>query len=123
MKCFSTLVLIFVTFQINAKVNCEKKVQLTYKGKNLFLCHNAEKDTYSSTDGIDLGTSFFTRKVDLTYYKNQSPGFSLCYQLGGDAFFGQIAGLTKKIPMCRKKDFFADQESLLLYYRDNILVK
>ena len=123
MKLCTMLVLIFITSQISAQTKCEKKVHLAYKGKKVELCHNEVKDTYLSEENLDLSGSFFNRDIKLALYKNQSPGFSLCYQLGGEAFFGPIHGLDKKIPMCRKKNHFADQESLLLHYRDIVSVK
>jgi hypothetical protein len=121
-KCLS-LLLVFITFQISAQTNCENKVQLSFKGKKISLCHNKETETYSSEGYVDIASNFFIKDFKLTYYKNQGPGFSICYQLGGEAFFGSIEGLNKKIPLCRKKGFIVDQESLLVHYRDNVLVR
>ena len=123
MKLCMILALVITTSQISAQTKCEKKAILTYKGKKVELCHDVERDSYLSEENLNLYSSFFTKKIKLAFYKNQSPGFSLCYQLGGDAFFGTILGLDKKIPMCQLKSHFTDQESLLVYYRDNVSVR
>lgn len=90
---------------------------MVHQGKTVELCHDQKKDLYLSKDCSSLEKCFFEKKVTLQFYPNQSPGFSLCYQLGGDAFFVTISGVKDKIPMCQKKGHFADQESLLLHYK------
>jgi hypothetical protein len=95
-----------------------KTAELLYEGRTHVLDLDEKKESYISKGCEDLKKCFFQTPVKLTIYQNQSPGFSLCYQLKGDAFFGEIKGLKEKIPMCQKDGKFADQESLLLYYRD-----
>lgn len=97
---------------------CVKAV-LEHKGKQIELCHDKEKDLYLSKSCKNIADCFFEKKIDLKFYANQSPGFSLCYQLGGDAFFGVVRGVKDKIPFCFKNGHYADQESLLLHYRSS----
>jgi len=95
---------------------CDKAI-LEHQGKNIELCHDKAKDLYLSKSCSSLKTCFFEKKITLQFNPNQSPGFSLCYQLGGDAFFGVVRGVKDKVPFCFKKGHYADQESLLLQYR------
>jgi hypothetical protein len=123
MKNYLLLVSIFATFQIKAEDLCAQSAKLTLKGEIIPLCHSLKENLYFSKGCQDLGACFFQEKdFKLVHYQNQSPGFSLCYQIGGEAFFGDVIGTKKRIPFCKKKGQYANQEALLLYYRD-VLVK
>jgi hypothetical protein len=120
LKNFLVPVIILLTFQTSVEAKCEKKVTLSYKGKDIELCYDKKLDTYKSLNCSDLKKCFFKKEIKLQHYQNQSPGFSLCFQLNGDAFFGDIKGVNKRIPMCKKDEFFANHEALLLeYYRSD----
>lgn len=116
MNNYFKLALTFVIFQTNLSWACSP-AKLVYQGKNIEVCHDQKNDLYLSKNCKDLAQCFFEKKITLQFYPNQSPGFSLCYQLGGEAFFGQIQGQKETVPMCKKNEYFADQESLLLHYR------
>lgn len=116
MKIYLKLALIFVIFQTSHAWSCTP-ARLVHQGKSVLLCHDKKNDLYLSKNCKAVGECFFEKKIQMQFYPNQSPGFSLCYQLGGDAFFGEIEGLKEKVPMCQKNGFYADQESLLLHNR------
>lgn len=94
---------------------------LTHEGKSVELKLDKERHTYLSSNCEDVGKCFFDKAVTLKTYPNQSPGFSLCYQLGGRPFFGTIQGEKDKEPICKKGDFFANHEAILYHYRDLVL--
>ena len=118
MKIYLKLVLIFAISQSSLAWACEK-TSLSYQGKTVELCFTKKTESYLSKNCDSVAKCFFKKKLKLQFYPNQSPGFSLCYQLGGDAFFGEVKGVEDKVPFCKMGDYFADQESLLLHYRSS----
>lgn len=114
------MTLIIFLSQISLGLACETNRELSHnKGKHS-LCYDQKKNSYLSKSCKDLGICFFEKKITLETYEDQSPGFSLCYQLGGEPFFGEITGSKSKIPMCLLNNQYADQESLLGYYASKI---
>lgn len=96
--------------------DCQEKKELLYEEKSITLCYEKKKELYLSERCKDIKKSFLTKDINFKIYPNQSPGFSLCYQLGGEAFFGSIKGHETKIPMCKSGEHFIDQENLLGIY-------
>ena len=117
MQIFLAAVLVFVTFVTNAHA-CDTPAFLIYKNQKIKVCQTGIH--YLSPNCKSVGECFFQKTIELKFYPNQSPGFSLCYQLGGKAFFGSIAGVKIKVPMCHKNGIYSDQEALLLHYRDHV---
>lgn len=118
MNNYFKLAAIFVILQSNLSLACVP-AKLELRGKSIELCHDKVKNLYLSKSCSSIETCFFEKKIKLQFYPNQSPGFSLCYQLGGDAFFGIVKGVEDKIPFCFKNGHYADHESLLLQYRSS----
>ena len=72
-----------------------------------------KRHTFVSKNCSEIEKCFFKNTIELKTYPNQSPGFSLCYQLGGEPFFGVIKGQKDKEPICKKGEYFANHEALL----------
>lgn len=96
---------------------CEVKVQLESAEKKRELCHVEKKHLYVSASCQNIEKCFLSKKIDLTTSPNQSPGFSLCYQIEGKPFFGKISGKKQKVPLCEKNGHIVDLENLMLAYR------
>ena len=93
--------------------------ELIHAKKTIEMNFDQKLHTLVSKNCSDIEKCFFKKPFTLKSYPNQSPGFSLCYQLGGDPFFGEIKGQKEKEPICRKGEHFANHEALLYHYRDH----
>ena len=100
-----------------ANISCKDKKNLIQDNKKVSLCYEEKKQFYLSPECESVESCFKVKNLDLTFRQDQSPGFSLCYQMGGDAFFGVIEGLDEKIPFCEYKGRFIDQENLILEWK------
>lgn len=92
--------------------------ELIYSKKSVAMTFDQKLHTFISSNCTDIEKCFFSKPITLKSYPDQSPGFSLCYQLGGDPFFGVIKDQKEKEPICKKGDYFANHEALLYHYRD-----
>ena len=104
-------------------VFASSEAQLLHDGKKIELLFDQKQKTYLSANCRSAKKCFFNKTIELKFYPDQSPGFTLCGQLGGEAFFGKVSGVSEKIPFCRKGDYFIDHEALLLEYRDIVYSK
>ena len=108
---------IFLTDETIAS-SCGAKRELVYQGESIALCYEEKAEHYLSESCSKIQDCFFQKKIDLSIYPNQSPGFSLCFQLGGEPFFGRIKHYQLKIPLCKLNGHYIDQENLLgAYFR------
>lgn len=111
---FIALSLLLIT---SSKAFACEKATLVSEGKKIELCFDKVKETYLSKNCSDVGKCFFDRNIVLTLKEDQSPGFTLCYELKGTPFFGVIEGKKEKVPMCKKGAFFADHEKIFYHYK------
>lgn len=110
------LILIVISNSVEARCT---NVQLTLKNEKIDICHFKDKDNYLSKNCRDPKSCFFEKSLPtIELDPKQSPGFTLCYQLKGEPFFGILSNKKTKVPMCKKGDFIADLDSLLIIYRD-----
>ncbi len=114
MKTLIKLLLVPLISTVTNAWSCEIKKSVEYKGKTFAVCFDPKTELYLSPECSDIKTCFLKNKIEFQLYSNQSPGFSLCFQLGGDAFFGVIKGLEDKIPMCKIDNYIIDQENLII---------
>ena len=114
MKTLLKLILVPLISLASDAWSCGIKKTIEYKGKTFDVCFDPKTELYLSPECSDIKTCFLKNKIEFQLYPNQSPGFSLCFQLGGDAFFGVIQGLEDKIPMCKIDNFIIDQENLMI---------
>ncbi len=99
-----------------AEASCEIKRELVVSEKSIALCYSKKQELYLSPECDEIKKCFFSKDIDLTIYANQSPGFSLCYQLNGEPFFGTIKNQLVKVPMCKLREQYIDQENLMESY-------
>lgn len=111
MMFFLLTILIFPVF-------ASSQAELSYEGKKVELRFDEGQKTYLSSNCPSARKCFLNKTIELKFYPDQSPGFTLCGQLGGEAFFGEVTGVNEKIPFCKKGGFFIDHEALLLEYRN-----
>lgn len=105
---------------ISSVVHAASTRKLIHDKNTIELNFEEKRHTYLSKNCKDIEKCFFIKKPELRYQPNQSPGFTLCYLLEGEPFFGMIEGQKEKEPICKKGKFFANHEALLYYYRDHI---
>lgn len=79
------------------------------------LCHNAENGEYLSKSCASV-EKCFPFSGSMRVLPNQSPGFTMCYDLGGKPFFGKVDGVKQSVPFCGKDQKIVDTESLLRTY-------
>jgi hypothetical protein len=96
---------------------CEDRRTLVHYGKKVSLCFKEKEQLYLSPECLTIESCFKIKDLRLNFVTDQSPGFSLCYQSGGIAFFGVIEKLDDKIPLCEFKGHFVDQENLTLRWK------
>lgn len=113
------LTVLTISLTSNAVLSeCEGKKELLYQKEVVSLCHSSKNNLLVSEKCIGaLKKCFLKKKIKLMFQPNQSPGFSLCYQLDGHPFFGFIKGQKEKTPMCLIDGNYVDQENLLLAYK------
>lgn len=97
--------------------SCEVKKTLIHEGKKISLCFNVKEELYFSPECETIESCFKIKDLELEFRQDQAPGFSLCYQAGGTAFFGVIEKVDEKIPFCEFKDRYVDQENLILRWK------
>lgn len=117
MKILGLPILLVFSLSSASYAACEK-VETTFEEKPVTLCFDKKLDRYLSESCKDVAKCFFDKKIELKYYANQSPGFSLCYQIQGKPFFARIKGQKDTVPLCHKNLVFVDHESLLLAYKN-----
>ena len=100
-----------------AQKSCEVKRILVHNEKKISLCFKEKEELYLSPECETIDSCFKVKDLDLQFRQDQSPGFSLCYQSGGNAFFGVIEKEDEKIPLCEFKGRYVDQENLLLRWK------
>lgn len=112
-----SLALTLTIFSISSASFACEKAETTFEDKTVVVCYDQKADSYLSESCKDVEKCFFDKKIELTYYANQSPGFSLCYQIKGKPFFAHIKGKKDTVPLCAKNSYFVDQETLMLTYK------
>ena len=100
-----------------AKISCKDKKNLILDNKKVSVCFEQKKIFYLSPECQSVESCFKVKNLDLTFRQDQAPGFSLCYQMGGHAFFAVIEGLEEKVPFCEYKERYVDQENLILTWK------
>lgn len=103
-------------FLTNAGHACET-AQFSHDEKQIKVCYDKKTERYLSIDCKNIATCFLTKKIDFQFRQDQSPGFSLCYQLGGSPFFAKVSVKKETVPMCFMKPYYIDQETLFLEFK------
>lgn len=104
---------ILLILQINFSYSCDE-VHIKKMEENFSVCYTAHNKSYLSQHCKSV-TSCFPITHRLTHVSpNQTPGFTLCYSVGGDPFFATVSNSITKIPFCKLGKNFVDIESLLL---------
>ena len=106
----------FLFLFINVVHACET-AEIVHEEKKIKLCYNKQSEQYLSLDCKNIKNCFLKKNITFQFMPDQSPGFSLCYQLGGSPFFAEVVGKKDKVPMCFMKPYFIDQESLFLEFK------
>lgn len=113
MKNFIMLAALIVT---SSEAFACTNVKLKYKNEVLTIC-KFKDGSYLSKNCRDPGRCFFDGKVKIDLDPSQSPGFTLCYAIKGEPFFGEIVGEKDKVPLCKKGAFIADQDKIFYHYK------
>lgn len=98
---------------------CETKILMRdNQQQNHKICYQSANQQYvSPACWGQVKKCFFKRPIKMQSYLNQSPGFSLCYQLGGNAFFATMENAKNKIPMCQLAGHYVDHSTLIHEYK------
>jgi hypothetical protein len=113
---FLVLVLLTLGLSVAASASCQKvRISGRDAGVTHELCHDPKSHSYLSEACKSVEACFELAQVQLQYYPNQSPGFSLCYQVGGTPFFSKAEG--KSLDFCEKNQRVSDIDGLLRAYK------
>lgn len=112
MKILLKVLLVLTTSISLAQAKCKEERILVKDQKEIKVCFDKKDQSYLSENCSSVKECFLKKKIIFKMYPNQSPGFSLCYQLEGTPFFAEIKKESKTIPFCELNSFFVDQESL-----------
>lgn len=89
----------------------------SHDDKQIKVCYDKKTERYLSPECKNVKTCFLGKKIEFQFRPDQSPGFSLCYQLGGSPFFATVSNKNTTVPMCFIKPYYIDQESLFLEFK------
>ncbi|WP_408096661.1 hypothetical protein ACJVC5_16620 [Peredibacter sp. HCB2-198] len=92
-------------------------VEIIHNEKKVKVCFDKKTELYLSEDCKDIEKCFLQKKIEFKFFPDQSPGFSLCYQLEGKPFFARVVGQKEKVPMCYKAPYYVDQEHLFMSFK------
>lgn len=115
------LIFLLITVQLsNAEsTKCTPTKKLRLNGKAISLCEKIKGIQYISKECIDSPEKcFLVDGIKLEIRPNQSPGFSLCYDIEGEPFFGEIEGEEDKVPLCKFKGNYIDHDWLIKIYKE-----
>lgn len=107
--------IIFSVFIISHAYACEP-TDIIHENNLVNVCYTKKKERYLSPNCTSIEKCFLKKKFTFHYFPNQSPGFSLCYQIDGLPFFAEIPGKKDRVPMCYKEPYYVDQDNLFMTY-------
>ena len=107
---------VLILFSVQMVHACEL-VEIIHNEKKVKVCFDKKTEHYLSADCKNVEKCFLQKKIEFKFFSDQSPGFSLCYQLDGKPFFAEVVGKTEKVPMCFKKPYYIDQENLFMSFK------
>lgn len=113
-----SLVLLLILFSTSLPSFACDKVEIEHDQQKVILCFDKKADRYLSPHCDNVQKCFFKKKIEVKYYANQSPGFSICYQIDGEPFFAKIPGKDVSVPLCKLGDDFVDEDTLILTYKN-----
>lgn len=111
---YFALSLILVSVEM---VHACELVEIIHNEKKVKVCFNKKTERYLSAECKSIETCFIQKKIEFKFFPDQSPGFSLCYQLEGKPFFAEVSGKSEKVPMCFKAPYYVDQEHLFMSFK------
>lgn len=117
--------LIILLILINNLFACELK-EVSFKNKKYQICEDISKKNqfYYSQKCKEISNCFDLALVNkINNYPNQSPLFTLCYDLKGVPGFAIIPGKKEKLEVCLKQNKLVGLEYLMYSFQSSALKK